>query len=213
MSYARRWANRALVDTLQYWTLLRAVLTISTPILASILWVVFKPWGGWWPVIQAAVLSVMGFFSLWGIAFAVCWVLAPSKLEHDLVDKHSQAVDLLEATNNRLRSEMVQVAEQNNQNPEEERIEALVAERLAQMTDVDKSFISWLLDHGEVNIKQAHTLSGLTAEEAMQAATKGENLALVKGRPGITGLGQRFVWVNPVCEGVLRTALHHRSKT
>src|ERR1017187_2488525 len=153
MSYSARWLRKAVAETHEFWTLQRIAVAVSGPVAVAILWAtIWNPWRGWWPVMQVAVISLLGFFAAWGISFFVCLLIVPAQLETQVEAEH--AAELFSVMGDLEQSK--QKAEQlatalAAKNPHDEHRECSLQEALNRVGSRDKEFLRLLLDNGKHN--------------------------------------------------------------
>jgi hypothetical protein len=180
-TYGSRWRARALADTWQYWTPTKTAVQLAGPIIVGIAWAVFKPWAGWWAVMQVALISVLGFFALWGVVFCVELILAPGKLhEKQLVESASaievkqmhlhnlgqqkarEIADLVRNHATEISKRLTEIAEVNSalikcredlaiQNPVDVLQERLVESAIGKLDGPEREFVTWLASMGSAD--------------------------------------------------------------
>lgn len=100
---------------------------------------------------QIAIISVIGFFGLWGVVFFVCLLSAPGKLDVDrLAEIDSQA-----STNTELRKQLEGLEEQAKKDPIEEHKKQRVRQWLEVLQAEQRNFVEALHTQGEMEIDPA----------------------------------------------------------
>lgn len=100
---------------------------------------------------QIAIISVIGFFGLWGVVFFVCLLSAPGKLDADrLAEIDSQA-----STNTELRKQLEGLEEQAKKDPIEEHKKQRVRQWLDAMQPEQRSLVEALFTQGEQDFDPA----------------------------------------------------------
>jgi len=159
-AYGARWRARAFADTREFWTPTKIVLQIAGPVVAGIAWAVFKPWGGWWPIVQIAVISILGFLALWGVAYMAQLCLAPGKIHAE----QQASIALLNETISVLNAQpKISEMEQAQRH--------LVAEKLATFLGPEIEALRYVLHHGRThNIRLVEQFGDTVAETASRKA-------------------------------------------
>src|SRR6185437_13116911 len=91
--YRTRWRRKALEDTGRSWTPSHVLETLVAPVIAPILWILFKPWNGWEALMQIAAISVLAFLALWGLVFIAHAALTPARLDRECAKGFNEVID------------------------------------------------------------------------------------------------------------------------
>ena len=140
MSFASRWTKRAFTDTVAYWNTLRAAITIAGPIIGTVLWAIYKKWDGREALMQVAVISLLLFFALWGIAFFVNLILVPGKLDSEIQEQLANCQRDLSEIQAEKAKPRISIAEQKQRE--------LVAAKLEGFTEQEREILEHLLLSG-----------------------------------------------------------------
>jgi len=143
-------------------------------------------------MIQGAVISILGFFALWGLAFFVNLVLVPGKIDADQQRLLRDSQAMISQLRERLAAPKIPAWELERRN--------LISEKLAGFTDQERAVLRHILQHGEAN---PDTLVSLFGDKAVDRAIReGVILGLVL-RVNATSYG-----VNPDFKDALRFYFH-----
>src|ERR1700722_19967816 len=124
-SYDSRWFARAKADTKAHWTPPLIAKTVAAPVVIAILWTIYKPWMGLFAVMQVALISILGFFALWGVVFFSTFFETPAQFEADMEEAHkAEVVPLREKLAEFQKRPVLSAKEQENRKS----IEALIAD-------------------------------------------------------------------------------------
>lgn len=170
---------------------------IANPIFAALLWTIFKPWSGWSPVLQVAVLSILLFVALWGVIFLVCLFQVPSQLESEQAIEHEKKTVRL-------------LAQQSaRKHPHDEHLEARVREEMGKLDERQKEFVRYLMDHTQMNNNAVHMAGFSGVPDQVMRMTQHFLVTYESVRPG-NGLVERdrLYRINPAALDALRHVLY-----
>jgi acetylornithine deacetylase/succinyl-diaminopimelate desuccinylase-like protein len=94
-------------------------------------------------MIQGAVISVLGFFALWGLAFFVNLVLAPGRIDAEQQKSLNDSVAVIAELQQTLAAPKVSTAEKVQRD--------LLKEKLQYFSKEEKAVLEYIRQHGETD--------------------------------------------------------------
>jgi hypothetical protein len=172
MSYGRDWLRKARDETWKFWTPKRTVSFIAAPIVAGLLWALFRPWNGWSAIMQVAVISVLGFFALWGVLFFVSLIEAPSQLDAEKSEAHTKKFEIEISLRQHAENDLEKLRASTAVTFQQQQDRRTVEKAIADFSPDDKTFLRWHAERGQVR-EIDHRQCGVVGWDLGKCRTRG----------------------------------------